>query len=67
MFELRTTREVAEQLAIREWEIENALRRREVPRPRVVGGVRLWTAESIDQLRKALTARGRLTASATGA
>jgi len=47
MDDFRTTRQVAAELGIQEWEIEAALRRREVARPRVVSGVRLWTPEAI--------------------
>ncbi len=61
MLEYVTTRELAEQLGVQEWEIENALRRREVDRPPVVGGVRLWDATRVEQLREALTRRGRTT------
>lgn len=57
MREFRTTREVAEELGVKETLIENTIRRREIARPQVVGHVRLWSAEEVDALRAALAAR----------
>jgi hypothetical protein len=54
---IKTTREVAAELGIQEWEIEAALRRREVARPIVVSGVRLWTPEAIGVLRTVIATR----------
>ena len=57
MDDFKTTRQVAAELGIQEWEIEAALRRREVARPRVVSGVRLWTPEAIRVLRNVIATR----------
>jgi hypothetical protein len=54
---IKTTREVAAELGIQEWEIEAALRRREIARPVVVSGVRLWTPEAIGVLRTIIATR----------
>ena len=57
MRDFMTTREITELLGVREWEIENALRRGDVPRPPVVGGVRIWTAAHYERLRSSLHQR----------
>jgi hypothetical protein len=54
---IKTTREVAAELGIQEWEIEAALRRREIARPVVVSGVRLWTPDAIVVLRHVIATR----------
>lgn len=54
---IKTTREVAAELGIQEWEIEAALRRREIARPVVVSGVRLWTPAAIGVLRTVIATR----------
>lgn len=56
MADFMTTRMVAERLGVAEWEIENIIRRREVPRPPVVGRTRVWTDDAVEQLRVALHA-----------
>jgi hypothetical protein len=57
MDDIKTTRQVAAELGIQEWEIEAALRRREVARPIVVSGVRLWTPDAIRVLRDVIATR----------
>jgi len=57
MDDFKTTRQVAAELGIQKWEIEAALRRREVARPIVVSGVRLWTPEAIGVLRTVIATR----------
>jgi len=57
MTQFRTTREVAEALGVQEWRIESAIRRRDVARPPMVGGVRLWSAEAVERLRQVLADR----------
>ena len=54
---IKTTREVAAELGIQEWEIEAALRRREVARPLVLSGVRLWPPDAIRVLRDVIATR----------
>lgn len=57
MTRFRTTREVAEALGVPEWRVESAIRRREVERPPMVGGVRLWSDEAVESVRTALRER----------
>lgn len=57
MDDFKTTRQVAAELGIQEWEIESALRRREIAPPRVIAGVRLWTPEAIGVLRHVIATR----------
>ena len=67
MLEFRTTRQVAEELGVKETLIENTIRRREIARPQVVGHVRLWSAEEVEALRSALAAHAaRRSARQTG-
>jgi hypothetical protein len=64
MRDFMTTREITDLLDVREWEIENALRRGDVPRPPVVGGVRLWSSLHVERLRQVFRNR-RATSGAT--
>ena len=57
MQELRTTREVAEALGVLETRIENTIRRREIARPPVIGGVRLWSREAVEEIQAVIRER----------
>ena len=56
MDEYLSTRQVVELLDIQEWQIENAIRRRDIPRPPVVGGTRIWTWDLVERLADSLAA-----------
>ena len=55
--QLFTTAEVAAALGVAEHDVENAIRRRLVPRPAMLGRSRAWTEADVDLLRTALVAR----------
>jgi hypothetical protein len=61
---LRTTIEVCGLLGCDEWRIEQAIRRREIPRPPLLGRTRTWTPELVESLRAALERRGVVLAKA---
>lgn len=54
------TADVAKLLGVPEWRLNECVRRRDVPRPPMLSGRRLWTAQLVEAARAALARRGVL-------